>query len=157
MTKYRAAIENMVSVIKGTTPDTLYAGNKSFRHEPRRVSIEALMDGSNPTRKFVVASAGGYELGGPQKQASEPGEVTEIHTVSIAYGQTDNPYEVAIVMREDLDRLVHRLRLTSLFDRDNGTLLRRSVVDHDITLAEAAGGTAVLTLDVTHTYRPEFS
>lgn len=156
MTKYRAAIQNMVAVIAGTSPDTMYAGNRGFRHEPRHPNIESLLDGSNPTRRFVVASAGGYELTGPQRQASEPGDVTEIHTVSIAYGQTDNPYELSVVMREDLDRLVHRLRLTALFDRDSGTLQRRSVVGHDITLADAPGGTAVLTLDITHTYRPEF-
>jgi len=153
---YRAAVENLIDVVQGTEPTTLYARNKAFKHQSRAVDIEGMSDNTNRTRRFVVVPGGSYVLGGAMAQATEPGEVTETVTLAIAYAQNDDPGELYTVMREDLDLLAYRLRLTSLFNRETGTLQRRRIVGSDITLDTTSGGTAVLTINVEHQYRPTF-
>ncbi len=153
---YRAAITNLIDVVEGSTPTTMYARNKAFKHQSRAVDVEGMSDQSNRTRRFVVVPSGSYLLSGAMRQATEPGEVTESVTLAIAYAQNDDPSELYIVMREDLDLLAHRLRLTSLFDRDNATLQRRRILGSSVDMDSVAGGTAVLTITIEHQYRPTF-
>lgn len=153
---YRNAVENLVEVVEAATPTTMYARNKKFVHFERAVDVEAMSDNTNRTRRFVVVPGGSYALGGAMAQFNEPGEVTEVVTIAIAYAQGQDPHELYTVMREDLDLLAYRLRLTSLFDRDAGTLQRRRITGSDITLDTTSGGTAVLSINVEHQYRPTF-
>ena len=153
---YRNAVTNLIDVIEGSEPTTMYARNKAFRHASRAVDAESFSDQPNRTRRFMVAPGGGYTLGGAMAQANEPGEVTETLTVHIVYGQNSDPHELSIVMREDLDLLAYRLRLTSLFDRTSGTLQRRRIVGSELILDETSRGSAVLSITVEHQYRPVF-
>ena len=154
---YRAAVENLVDVIEGSTPTTMYARVKAFKHQARAVDAVSLSDQPNRARRFLVTPGGSYSLGGAMGQASEPGEVTETVTVFVIYPQGDNVHELQTVMREDLDLLAYRLRLTSLFNRESGTIERRRIVGSDLSIDETAGGTAVLTITVEHQYRPVFT
>lgn len=154
---YRAAIKNLVDVVEGSTPTTMYARVKRFKHQARAVDAESLSDQPNRTRRFIVTPGGSYALGGAMGQVSEPGEVTETVTLHVIYPQGDDVHELQTVMREDLDLLAFRLRLTSLFDRVNGTVQRRRIIGSDILTDETAGGTAVLTITIEHQYRPVFS
>lgn len=153
---YRAAITNLIDVVESSDPTTMYARNKAFKHQGRSVDIEGIGDQANRTRRFVVIPSGSYQLSGAMRQNTEPGEVTESVTLAIAYAQNDDPSELYIVMREDLDLLAHRLRLTSLFDRDNATLQRRRILGSSVDMDSVAGGTAVLTITIEHQYRPTF-
>ena len=154
---YRAAIANLIDVVEGTTPTSMYARNKSFKYQARAVDVEGMSDQANRTRRFVVVPSGSYELSGAMRQLTEPGEVTETVTLAIAYAQNDDPSELYIVMREDLDLLAHRIRLTSLFDRTNAKLQRRIVSGSSMDIDNNAGGTAVLTINIEHQYRPVFT
>jgi hypothetical protein len=153
---YRNAITNLIDVVEGSEPTTMYARNKKFRHQGRAVDADSMSDQPNRTRRFIVIPGVSYALGGAMAQANEPGEVTETVTIHIIYGQNQDTHELHTVIREDLDLLVYRLRLVSLFDRDAGTLQRRRVVGSDIQMDETSGGSAVLSISVEHQYRPTF-
>jgi len=155
-TRTRAALENVVSIVEGTTPDNTWAGTKRFKHIDR-AQLDSVRTARDASRLFVVDLVGDRVLAGDMLTTREPGTVEQTVELQIVYPLSDSPWDLARIIAEDVDRLAFRLMLASLYDQANTGIWRRRVDGYSIDEPDQQGGVATVTVPVALQYRPNFS
>lgn len=150
-------LDQLVAIVSGVTPDTVYFETRAFRH------IEAAYDAEagrtqDATRRFVLLPTGDRQWTGWMGAAGAQLEVEAEFGLDILYRQGQSAHQFFKVVAEDVDRLTWELQRNTNYSAATSGISKIEASGYSIDLGgEAQNAMAIVSIGVTVTYLPTFT
>lgn len=153
----RAILEDTVTRIVALAPRTHYTRPRAmFEHNPALYDPSDLRDVQSPTRMFTLHDSGGRQNVGSVGQVTQYTEIQATLTLTVAYAQGRDVWELERVIAEDLDDIRGQLERVDGYPSAPG-LSARDCSGAMIQRAKEAGGVTLVTIPITVRYTAQLA